>query len=84
MNRWKALKKVLGTTENTRFAELTALAEAYGFQLARITGSHHIFRHPKMTELLNLQNYKGKAKAYQIRQFLNLLEQYGLDKEDER
>jgi hypothetical protein len=35
-----------------------------------------------MTELLNLQEYKGKAKAYQIRQFLKLIEEYGLDKED--
>ena len=82
MNRWKRLKRVLGRTENTRFSELTSLAEAYGFVLARITGSHHIYKHPKMTELLNLQNYKGQAKGYQIRQFLDLLEKYDLDKED--
>jgi hypothetical protein len=76
------LKKVLGKTENTRFGEMVALAEAYGFQLMRINGSHRIFKHPSMTELLNLQNYRGKAKAYQIRQFVDLLEKYGLDKED--
>lgn len=35
-----------------------------------------------MTELLNLQDYRGKAKPYQIRQFLNLLEKHGLDMED--
>jgi hypothetical protein len=61
---------------------MVALAEAYGFQLARVTGSHHIFKHPQMKELLNLQDYKGKAKPYQIRQFVHLLEQYGLDKEE--
>ena len=82
MNRWKRLKKLLGRTENTRFSELTSLAEAYGFVLSRISGSHHIYKHPKMTELFNLQNYKGKAKAYQIRQFLDPLEKYNLDKED--
>lgn len=82
MNKWKRLKKVLGKTENTRFREMVALVEAYGFRLTRINGSHHIFKHPNMTELLNLQNYRGKAKAYQIRQFIQLLEKYGLDKED--
>lgn len=82
MNKWKRLKKVLGKTENTRFGEMVALAEAYGFHLARISGGHHIFKHPSMTELLNLQNYRGKAKAYQIRQFIDLLEKYGLDKEE--
>ena len=82
MYKWKLLKKVLGKTENTRFGEMTALAEAYGFQLARINGSHHIFKHPNMTELLNLQNYRGKAKSYQIRQFIKLLEKHGLDKEE--
>ena len=82
MNKWKRLKKILGKTENTRFGEIVALAEAYGFQLTRINGSHHIFKHPRMTELLNLQNYRGKDKSYQIRQFIDLLEEYGLDKED--
>lgn len=76
------LRNILGKAENLRFGDLTALAEAYGFHLARISGSHHILKHPKMTELLNLQNYRGKAKPYQIRQFLSLLEQYGLDMEE--
>lgn len=82
MNKWKRLKRILGKTDNLRFGELTALAETYGFRLARITGSHHIYKHPQMTELLNLQEYQGKAKPYQIRQFLNLLEKYGLDAEE--
>ena len=82
MNKWKRLKKVLGKTENTRFGELVSLVQAYGFLLIRVNGSHHIFKHPEMTELLNLQNYRGKAKAYQIRQFIDLLEKYGLDKEE--
>ena len=30
-------------------------------------------------ELVNLQNKKGKAKPYQVRQFLTLVEQYNLD-----
>ena len=54
------------------------------FNLARVTGSHHIFTHPTIQELVNLQEVKGQAKPYQIRQFLRLVERYNLELEDER
>ena len=55
------------------------LVEAFGFRLSRVRGSHHIFVHPDVKELVNLQNVKGQAKPYQIRQFLKLIEQYNLE-----
>jgi predicted RNA binding protein YcfA (HicA-like mRNA interferase family) len=61
-----------------RFSEAIALAEAFGFRLDRINGSHHIFIHPEIPELLNLQNDNGKAKPYQIKQLLQLVEEYNL------
>lgn len=42
-------------------------------------GSHFIFEHPQIPELVNLQEKNGKAKPYQIRQFLQLVEQYDLE-----
>ncbi len=54
------------------------MPQAFGFHLSRINGSHHIFVHPEIDELLNLQDVKGKAKPYQIKQFLQLIEQYNL------
>ncbi|MEI2607467.1 MAG: type II toxin-antitoxin system HicA family toxin [Candidatus Promineifilaceae bacterium] len=50
--------------------------------LARVRGSHHIFEHPRIPEILNLQNHKGQVKPYQVRQFLQLIEQYNLELED--
>ena len=44
----------------------------------RIEGRHHIFSHPAIPELVNLQNVGGEAKPYQLRQFLKLLERYDL------
>jgi hypothetical protein len=41
----------------------------------RVSGSHHIFGHPDFPEMLNLQSIKGKAKPYQIRQLLLLVDQ---------
>ena len=73
MKKEKLLRKVLASPENIRFGEFVTLVEAYGFRLARVTGSHHIFKHSDKEELLNLQNYKGQAKPYQIRQFLQLI-----------
>ncbi len=69
--------------EEHRFAEATACIEAFGFRLARISGSHHIYVHPSVPELVNLQNVDGKAKPYQVKQFLQIVEQYDLRLEDE-
>lgn len=60
------------------------LAEGFGFQQKSITGSHHIYVHTEIPELVNLQEVKGEAKPYQIRQFLKLVERYNLPLRDER
>ncbi len=54
------------------------MAEAFGFQLARVKGSHHIYSHPSVPELVNLQSVNGKAKPYQVRQLLDLVGRYNL------
>jgi len=58
---------------------MVTLIEAFGFRLARVSGGHHIFSHAGIPELVNMQNRKGKAKPYQIRQFLELVEQHNLE-----
>lgn len=75
----KLLQKALSAPYNFRFADMIKLAEAFGFRLSRSSGSHHIFVHPQVKELLNLQEVRGKAKPYQIRQFLRLVEEYNLE-----
>jgi predicted RNA binding protein YcfA (HicA-like mRNA interferase family) len=79
----KLLQKVLSGTKNLQFDEFVKLVEAFGFSLSRISGSHHIFTHPDITEIVNLQNKKGKAIGYQVQQFLTLVEQHALTIESE-
>jgi predicted RNA binding protein YcfA (HicA-like mRNA interferase family) len=79
----KLLQKILSGSRNIRFSEMTTLVEAFGFRLSRVRGSHHIFAHPEVRELINLQDVDGKAKPYQVRQFLRLVERYNLTLEDE-
>jgi predicted RNA binding protein YcfA (HicA-like mRNA interferase family) len=58
------------------------LVEGFGFRLVRVSGSHHIFVHPEIPELINLQDVGGEAKPYQIRQVLRLVERHNLRLED--
>ena len=84
MKKRKLLQKLLSGSKNVQFSELETCADSFGFKLARINGSHRIYIHPNIPELLNLQNVKGKAKPYQIKQFLELIERYDLQLEEEK
>lgn len=79
----KVLEKILGGSRNIRFGDMLGLVEALGFTLTRVSGSHHIFIHPDVPELVNLQQVSGQAKPYQIRQFLKLVEEYNLMLEED-
>ena len=63
MNKQKLLEKILSGSKNIRFDEFVSLIEAFGFELSRVRGSHHIFEHQNVPEILNLQNSKGQVKA---------------------
>lgn len=83
MNRKRLLLRLSrGRFNNVSFADFQDLIEGFGFQLARVSGSHHIFRHPALAEMVNLQEVAGEAKPYQIRQFLRLVERYNLKLEE--
>ena len=62
------------------FRDFSSLLEGFGFRLDRVRGSHQVFVHHNITELLSVQPRKdGKAKPYQVRQFLKLVEAYDLE-----
>jgi predicted RNA binding protein YcfA (HicA-like mRNA interferase family) len=79
----KILEKLLAGSLNVSFSEFCKLIEAFGFQLSRVRGSHHIYVHAGVSELVNVQNVGGHAKPYQVRQFLKLVEEYNLSLEEE-
>jgi hypothetical protein len=65
MNRRKLLRRLsTGALQNVAFADLVDLVQELGFGLARVSGSHHIFTHPAIPELVNLQEVNGQAKPY--------------------
>lgn len=78
----KILEKVLAGSKNISFNDFILLVEGFGFHLSRVSGSHHIFSHSTVKELVNLQNVKGQIKPYQIKQFMELVEKYNLHLEE--
>ena len=83
MKKRKLLQKLLSNSKNIRFSDAVSCADMFGFRLDRINSSHHIFAHPNVSELINLQNMNGKAKPYQVKQLLQIIEQYNLQMESE-
>ena len=69
--------------KNIRFGGLCTIVESFGFRLRGIKGSHRVYAKEGVAELLNFENVRSKAKPYQVRQFIRIVEKYGLLKEDE-
>ena len=54
----KLVLKLLNRPKNIRFSEAQTAIEAFGYKLARIRGSHHLFIHPEIPEPINIQNVR--------------------------
>lgn len=73
------LDRVRNNPRDVRFSDLVSLIEAHGFVADRSEGSHRVYKHPRVRELLNIQRRKdGKAKPYQVREFLRRVDEYAL------
>jgi predicted RNA binding protein YcfA (HicA-like mRNA interferase family) len=84
VNLQRLLLRAYNNPAALSFHELHRLVEAYGFRLARVNGSHHIYAREGTAQLVNLQSVKGNAKPYQVRQFLQLVERLGLSMETDQ
>lgn len=71
-----------GNVQNVVFVDFISLMKALGFTERRSRSSHHLFAHPEVTELMNVQKVKGQVKPYQVRQLLKLIDEYNLSIED--
>ncbi len=60
---------------NVRFADLSKVCNYYFGKARQKDGSHHVYTTPwKGDPRINIQNHKGKAKAYQVKQVLLAIE----------
>ncbi len=76
----KLYQRLVNNQKNVRFGDFVAVLTAFGFTLNRVTGSHQIYDHPDVPQSVSIQpDRNGKAKPYQVRQFLKLVEKYDLE-----
>jgi predicted RNA binding protein YcfA (HicA-like mRNA interferase family) len=78
MNKWQLYKELEKNPKNVRFKRLCTIAEAFGFRFRGGKGSHRIYVRDGIYELIDFQNVHGKAKPYQVRQLLKVIEKYRL------
>lgn len=60
------------------FRDFERLLRAFGFEHARIKGSHRQYTHPKLLRPFPVQPGDKDATSYQVREFLELVEEHGL------
>jgi hypothetical protein len=72
------LEELRTNPKDVRFERLCTIAEAFGFRLRGGRGSHRVYVRGGVREILNFQSMQGKAKPYQVRQFIKIIERYGL------
>ncbi len=65
-----------------RFRDFQRILRAFGFTHEGTKGSHHKYDHPEVPRPLSIQPKGNMAKPYQIDQFLDMVEEFGLKIEE--
>ena len=75
INVEKLLKQIKSNPGAVRFSDLDKICRHYFGKPRQSGGSHRIYRTPWQGDpRVNIQNRKGKAKTYQVRQVLKAIE----------
>jgi hypothetical protein len=65
------LRQMRKNPQNIRFADLCKVCDVYFGEARQKSTSHRVYKTPWQGDpRVNIQNAKGKAKAYQVRQVL--------------
>ncbi|HSD57293.1 MAG TPA: hypothetical protein VLB04_03845 [Methanotrichaceae archaeon] len=81
MDKRDLLEELKANPKKVRFTRVCQIAEAFSFQTRKGTGSHRVYYRDGVREILNFQNEGGLAKAYQVRQFIKIVEKYNLQED---
>ena len=71
-------------TKGVRFSDLQKICLCCGMWHDRTKGSHYVYKHANPSFTITIQELSdGKAKPYQVKKIIDLIELHGLEKEDE-
>ncbi len=69
------LEKMRGNPAGVRFADLCKVCDHYFGEARQASGSHRVYKTPWLGDpRVNIQNSRGLAKAYQVKQVLKAIE----------
>ncbi len=74
----KLYQHLLESRASISFRDFQRILEAFGFTLDRTKGSHRQYKHSLVPRPLSIQPRGNMAKPYQIDQFLDIVEEFGL------
>jgi hypothetical protein len=75
MNLIEIVGRMRTNPSGVRFADLCKVCDHYFGQARQSSGSHRVYKTPWVGDpRVNIQNSKGEAKAYQVRQVLKAIE----------
>lgn len=78
MGKIKLFRIIENNPIDVRYLDVCKLAEMVDFKFKGGKGSHRVYGHEGIIEMLNFQNVHGKAKPYQVRQLIKLINKYNL------
>jgi hypothetical protein len=74
-NLVEILEKMRANPANVRFTDLCKVCDHFFGQARQASGSHRVYKTPWIGDpRVNIQNDKGQAKAYQVKQVLKAIE----------
>jgi len=71
--REKLFKRLKNNSNNATFLDIQTLLKQEGFDLDRVTGSHHVFIKGDITFVVPV--HENKVKAVYVRRVIELIEQ---------
>jgi hypothetical protein len=78
MDKKEIYRKLKNSPNNIRFSEICYIAELFGFVHRGGAGSHRVYKRKDINQKLNFQDDNGKAKPYQVRQLIKVIQNYNL------
>lgn len=73
MQKRKLLERLKNNPKGATFDDIRTLLSQEGFQLDRVTGSHHIFKRPGITFVIPVHH--NRVKSVYVKRVIDLIEE---------
>ena len=75
----KLIKKLLRAPSQIRFDELTTVLVSHGYEVVRKRGSHYMFLHPEIRDVITVPYKRPHVKTWYVK---HIVERLGLEDEE--